>query len=262
MEVQRYSCGIVTTKKDSSYESLIVSRTNFPFAIILRNQCSENSITQTGNIMVIRSTDTGASKNRNEVIKKIETEYFFILDDDVSLAEDCLKCLNTIIDRNHPDVISFNLDTINKDRENPKKIQKDGWVKRMKMVTFLGPCNLCIRKDFIKEKNVYFNENFGPGTPYPIGEDSAFVVNLFKNTKRWFQTKETLVKVLQNESTYFDSINEETIIKCKGITYYSIYKICWFIPFIIKSKRFLKTIKLIKALRIAKKEIKAVKPIL
>lgn len=225
---------IVSVNKTVAEEKQIVDSTKINCPFILRNQhlngvkCNQLT-TSYKNGLFAEANDKGASLNRNNAIKLLNTDLVLIFDDDIVFKENSLDFLRSFFEGNDDvDCLIFNMSSLNASRPL-KFISKNGKVNSFFEMSFIGPFNICIRKKSLVEYGISFDERFGPGTHYPIGEDSMFARKLYDSGMTIMKTTKSLGEVQQKESTYYTELDRGTFLKCIGITYYVLYKHFWWV---------------------------------
>ena len=122
----------------------------------------------------------GLSKNRNNCLKHIDADIVYICDDDVSLLyENILKVIEKFKNSDNLDVLRCQVKTF---EGKPYKQYKPIEYKVVSLIqlTNFSSIEMTIRSSFIKENQLSFDENFGIGAQYPIGEDFIFITDIFK----------------------------------------------------------------------------------
>lgn len=204
-----------------------VKTTNITGDYIIINQIFKENIKLTNytekNKKIISIRDKGLSKSRNLAIKNSTSDICLLSDDDMFYEEDYEK---TILEayKKYPDadLIAFVVEHENKKDE--KKILKEG---RLNLLTSLkiSSVQLTFKKSSIENKNIKFDENFGSGSKYFMGEENIFMYDCLKNKLKIYYVpiKIGTLKVI-NESNWFKGYNKDYF-KVKGIVYYRMSKL-------------------------------------
>ncbi|MEA5061263.1 MAG: glycosyltransferase family A protein [Erysipelotrichaceae bacterium] len=253
---------IVTINKSKDELLEIIKHSNLSIPFVLRNQHTKTPVKEeeykVGNGLIIEANDKGASVNRNRAIEKLECDYFLMLDDDIRVVNNAIDEISSFLSTNsNYDCLAFNVASENPNRPQ-KQIEKGGEPKSFFDISFFGPCHLCVSKKFIEEKKVYFDELFGPGTKYPVGEDSEFVKRLFDSGAKFYRIPKVYLSAKQEESTYFSQLDKNTFLKSAGITYYLMYGKKW--PIFLTRRMFKKkSFRFLHNILVAKKGIREYK---
>lgn len=200
---------------------------------------------------IISVEEKGLSKSRNLAIKNSTSEICLISDDDM-LYEDNYE--ETIINayKKYPqaDLIAFVVEHENKLHE--KKVMNE---KKLNYLTSLkiSSVQLTFKKESIEKNKIFFDEMFGSGSTFFMGEENIFMYDCLKKKMNiyYVPVKIGTLKVM-NDSNWFKGYNREYF-KVKGAVYYRMTKImCVFLilQFAIRKYRmykadmsFLKSIK-------------------
>ena len=195
---------LVSTMKQSECISL-VEKMNIKTKCIIVNQLgfAEKISEKT---KVINSEEKGLSKSRNECIRNSNADICLIADDDVIYVDDYEK----IIVRAHKkfkdaDIIAFEVPSTNLDRPSSviNKNKRLDFIGSMKLSSF----QISFKLDSIKKNNLEFDEKFGAGSQYKMGEENIFLFDCLKKGLKIYFVKEKIANVSHDESTWFDGYN-------------------------------------------------------
>lgn len=208
-----------------------LAKMNLQAPFIVRNQNAlEDSISQivingfAGKIINVQN-ERGASKNRNELIRIAESKYFILADDDISFKDGSLISLLEFIEQQRCDAVKYLVELpaiIGRNAPKNKPMNK----KRLiySDCTDVGPWAYCFSKDFVRNNNIFFLEDIGPGTEIiKAGEDVLFIKQAFRKGINIVPFNQTIASVAQTESTWFTGFNKNQLITEGGI-YYLLYK--------------------------------------
>lgn len=240
---------------NSNNPNKFIKQVNIKSDYVIINQIFKENIKLTNNIKenqkVISVRDKGLSKSRNLAIKNSTSDICLLSDDDMFYEENYEK---TILDayKKYPDadLIAFVVEHENKKDE--KKIMKEG---KLNSITSLkiSSVQLTFKKKSIEAKNIKFDERFGSGSQYYMGEENIFIYDCLKNNLQMYYVpiKIGTLRVI-NDSNWFKGYNEEYF-KVKGAVYYRmssiIYPLLIFQFAIRKRKHYNKNIKTIEAIK-------------
>jgi glycosyltransferase involved in cell wall biosynthesis len=139
---------------------------------------SQDLLSRSDDITYIKTNEFGLSKSRNLAILNCNKKYLFIMDDDVVFDQNKMFILVKNMEKNKSDVGTFYHDYTNGNSTLKKE-------KNIKLnfinIAKVSSIDICINIKKIKEKNIYFNENFGLGTNLPSGEEMIFLADCLKN---------------------------------------------------------------------------------
>ena len=122
----------------------------------------------------------GLSKNRNNCLKHIDGDIVYICDDDVCLRyEGILEVISKFKNSDNLDVLRCQVKTLEgKPYKQYKPIEYK--IASLRELTNSSSIEMTVKSSFIKDKELLFDEDFGIGTVYPIGEDFIFITDVFK----------------------------------------------------------------------------------
>lgn len=170
------------------------------------------------NIIVVNSYEIGLSKSRNLALKNSRTTYGVIADDDVVYESDCMVVfLNAIQQKPELALYAFkSCDFNNRDRKNyPNPIFNFSLpLKKFKPSSI----EIMLNIDLVKNKNLKFDENFGLGAYYPVGEEEVFLIDLLKVDLNAIFFPKIVVKHLQESSR--TKVKDYDFLKTQLILYY------------------------------------------
>ena len=127
---------------------------------------------------IIELDSIGVTKSRNAVIENTQTEYLVFADDDIEIDANGLR--QTVEYLDHHQEVSLVLGRVNagdKPRKNyPAKPTK---LTRFNSAKAATP-EMVIRVESIRNAGISFDENFGAGMKYHLGDEYIFVSDCLK----------------------------------------------------------------------------------
>jgi glycosyltransferase involved in cell wall biosynthesis len=147
------------------------------FSILIINQTQENNllVSEFSNVRVINSFEKGLSKSRNLALKNAKGKIVLIADDDVVYKKDFdTKIVQAYNQLGNKAVISFSIEKSNgmlykKYLPNAKKD-----LSLMELFNILS-IEISMNKSVLDELGVTFDENFGLGSKFEMGEEAVFL---------------------------------------------------------------------------------------
>ncbi len=122
----------------------------------------------------------GLSKNRNNCLKHINGDIVYICDDDISLLyESILKVIEKFKNSDNLDVLRCQVRTFEGKpykKYNPQEYKIDSIMQ----LTNFSSIEMIVKSSFIKENHIFFDEDFGIGAQYQVGEDFIFIADILK----------------------------------------------------------------------------------
>lgn len=174
---------------------------------------------------VISIHDKGLSKSRNLAIENSESDIGIISDDDMYYVNNYEEIINNAyIQYPDADIIAFIVE--HEDKKTEKKPFKEGKINFIKSLR-ISSVQLTLKLEKIKKENIYFDENFGSGSLYFMGEENIFLYDcLKKNMKIYYKPQKIGTLRMYNNSKWFKGYNEEYL-KVKGAMFYRMSKILY-----------------------------------
>ena len=147
----------------------------------------------------------GLSQSRNMGIRLATDEYIYLTDDDIVINENFDFEVNRAI-KNNPDVdiLAFQVGGIEKEYKSYKEKEKD--------INYLGSLQLSsvqlvMKKSFIMKHRLQYDESFGAGAKYKMGEENIFLIDALRKGARIKYVPIEIAKVHVGESSWFTGFN-------------------------------------------------------
>ena len=168
------------------------------------------------------------------------TDYLIFVDDDEVFEQDALSKITNAFKEKDADAFVFNYKVINKKR---------GYKE------YHGPIKKCSKKELMSTgvvrfvyktssiKDMLFDEKIGSGSEFLCGEDSVFINDFLKKTKKCYFCEDFICTISQEGSLWKDKIDTDNYLYVKGYVYKKIYGILYKLAclhFLKKTKRFSK----------------------
>lgn len=136
--------------------------------------------------------EKGLSKSRNQAIKNACSEICLIADDDIELVE-CAekKILDAFRDNPDADIITFQIQE-SLERRSKNYEEQPFWYD-FKKLSSVSSIEIAVKRSSIKNADLYFDESFGLGTKYPIGEEYIFLTDAYKKGLKILYWPEVIV---------------------------------------------------------------------
>lgn len=186
---------------------------------LLNNKMEESIV---NGIKWIDIDQRGLSKSRNYAINISTSEYIYLADDDIILNSK----FNLIVKeafKKYPqaDIIAFQVNGIDKEFKNyPLKEFKINYRNSMK----ISSVQLVMKASFIKKKNLKYDELFGTGSRYAMGEENIFLLDALKKNAKIIYIPEEISKVHIGDSSWFKGFTEEYFFN-RGASYWRMFGI-------------------------------------
>lgn len=133
-------------------------------------------------VQVVYSREVGLSKSRNIGLKMTNSSYVWLIDDDIGVDKSNLEIVLNKLKIEKPDIYIGRIGCSDMDGyyKNYNKIKK---IHRLSMLR-ISSIEIILRKNFVLNSNIKFNENIGLGTEYPSGEENVFLLDCFDSGAR------------------------------------------------------------------------------
>lgn len=183
------------------------------------NQCERNAedviLEKTRTVKYIETTERGLSKSRNMAIKHADAEVCILCDNDVEYDEGYEELINSAFE-NHPeaDVIVFYIKRKEKPEPNYPTERKMDYLSVLKI---FSP-EVAFRRRKIIEKGIQFNELFGAGAKYYMGEENLFLYDCLRAGLQILYLPVKIASLRETESTWFQGY-EDRFFLSRGANY-------------------------------------------
>lgn len=204
-------------------ESMFINNNIVDLNILIVNQTTKDRLLKTDspNIRVINSFETGLSKSRNLAIENTIGSICLLADDDVVYVEKFAeKILLAFNNNQNCDVITFKTLTT---EGNPywnyphKIVNVESFYRKILSV------EIAFKTQSIKENNIEFDEHFGLGSTFQDGENVFFFNDVFKrNLKSKFVPEFIVVHKPFSSS---DDVTSDRYFFARSAMYYKSYGI-------------------------------------
>tara|TARA_B100000614_G_scaffold114128_1_gene102542 strand:- start:4240 stop:5019 length:780 start_codon:yes stop_codon:yes gene_type:complete len=151
------------------------------FIIVIQGKVqSKKNINRLKNIgcKIILDNKKGVSRSRNLAIKNSNSDFLWILDDDVhTYKKNIIQLREILTNEFSADVITCRYaHSINK--KNSKNYFNKKYLNRYDLLK-VSSIEIIVKRSTLKNLNVKFDERFGLGSNYPSCEENLFLLNLY-----------------------------------------------------------------------------------
>ena len=156
---------------------------------------------------VIIDYQLGLSRSRNLAIKACESDFFWILDDDVFTNIEMIRIIKESIVKQNSDIYTFRIG-----RENTfyKKYSNKKYINRINSLK-ISSIEIVASKKMVDKYSIKFNENFGLGSTYPSCEENLFLLDCFDSGAHIIHVPK--IVVFHNDlSTGYSEINYNALV--------------------------------------------------
>lgn len=127
---------------------------------------------------IIIDEKKGLSRSRNIAIDKSNSDFIWILDDDIHTSkENIILIKETLLNEPSADVLTFRY-AHSTNKKNSKKYFNKKYLNKYDLLK-VSSIEVIVRRATLKKLNVKFDERFGLGSKYPSCEENLFLLNLY-----------------------------------------------------------------------------------
>lgn len=138
----------------------------------------KKSVENFSGIKFIWSGTIGLSRSRNLALETARGDYVWMLDDDVDIPIDHISLLLSEIDQHslEADIIRVRVGCTENPQELYKRYSKITDIRKLHLLK-MNSIELIVRRDFVQQSGVRFNQNIGLGTAFPGNEEAHFLID-------------------------------------------------------------------------------------
>lgn len=201
-----------------------LEKLNIKTDIVVVNQCDINSRRELDfngyHVVWINSTTRGLSKSRNIAIKHSTAEYIVLTDDDMVYRENYNEILLESFEKyKNMDIFAFQVEGIERKFKNyPSKAKELSFMGTMK----ISSVELVFRREALISNKIEFNENFGSGAEFKMGEENILLFQCLKKKLKIQYVPCVIADLHMDESTWFQGFNEKYFYD-RGAVYYEMF---------------------------------------
>jgi len=209
---------LVSTMYQSDHS--LLEKMNIQSDAIIINQCDRNEVKLFNykdiNVKWVDSTDKGLSKSRNVAIQNAKDGICILSDDDLMYINGYADIVAEQFEK-HPkaDVIAFQVEGIEKKFKTYYPVaRKLNYLTSMKV----SSVEIAFRLSSIRHQEICFNESFGAGAKYYMGEENIFLFDCIKRKLKVFYIPIKIADLHVVDSSWFRGFNREYFI-CRGASF-------------------------------------------
>lgn len=208
---------LVTTMNLNDSEKLLQSL-NINSSFVIGNQTDKDSmdcVSFRGNDgLVVSRKEKGVGRNRNITLEYATSDICILSDDDMSFFDGYPETVENVFSKmKDADVIIFNLGNAGNKRKRTSKVKK---LNKYNYMNY-GAARIAFRRASISYHGIFFNCNFGGGTPHSAGEDVLFVGDCISKGLNVYVVPETIATLLDSRpSTWFNGYDDKYLFD-KGV---------------------------------------------
>lgn len=209
---------LISTMNKDSLDFLIpmfpfLHFSNFSIVVINQTKNDRLLVSDYPNIRVFNSSDIGLSKSRNLALKNATGKILLIADDDVVYQEGFLSKI-TASHNQYKEATTITFSAI---QTNGSFLKKYPLVSKTKMNSFdilnTSSIEITLKKDKIESLGIQFDENFGLGSTFEMGEEAIFLFDLKSKKEQLVFIPEVIVSHDSNTTSKKRTILENYYIQ-------------------------------------------------
>ena len=186
--------------------------------------CERKTVRETDrgsfNITYVETTERGLSKSRNMALRYATDPVCILCDNDVEYVDDYDRIVEDAFNRyKDADIIVFFVKRPERSAPVFDKPKRMGYLYVLKI---FSP-EIAFRKESVS--GIRFNENFGAGAKYFMGEENLFLYECLRQGKKIIYIPRMIGEVRAEESTWFKGYNEDFFV-ARGANFAALSK--WF----------------------------------
>ena len=186
---------------------------------VVINQCDSEKEYHTSRgkqeITYIETKERGLSKSRNMALKYADADVCILCDNDVEYVEN-YETLITKAFADYPDadIIVFYIKRKEKPRPNYPEVRGMDYLSVLKI---FSP-EIAFRREAVLKNGICFDELFGAGAHYYMGEENIFLYDCLKKKMKIMYVPIQIATLLETESTWFSGYDERFFLS-RGANY-------------------------------------------
>lgn len=223
---------LISTMHQKDYS--LLKKMNIDSDAIVINQCHENSTTNFNignhNILWINSEERGLSRSRNMALLNAAADICVFADDDLEYLPNYKDIIIEQFQLNpDADIIRFQVEGIERKFKNyPKKSGQINFMTSMRV----SSVEVAFRLDRIRRFGMKFNNLFGAGSKYYMGEENIFLSECLRNGLKVKYVPVKIADLHIGESTWFRGYDRDYFIKRGAVFTAMSYKLS--LPLIVQ----------------------------
>lgn len=208
---------LVTTMNLKDPEELL-SGLNVKSSFVIGNQSDKDDMKKIhfceNDGLVVSRNEKGVGHNRNITLKYATSDICILSDDDMKFFDNYVEIVESVFSKlKNADVVVFNLGNAGSKRRYTSRVKK---LNKYNYMNY-GAARIAFRRKSISYQGVFFNCNFGGGTPHSAGEDVLFVGECISKGLNVYAVPETIASLLDSRpSTWFKGYDSKYLFD-KGV---------------------------------------------
>lgn len=211
---------VMNIENEEQFEKVLKSN-NITGQVVTVNQVEDNEEIlniENNKRRLYSYNEKGASRSRNRLLEMVSEDICVFADDDMVYNKEYENIIKSEYQKNkRADMIIFNIENQNKEREKIKKI-RNGKLNIFNIMKARTP-EITFKRDVIKNYNIKFDENFGPNGIFLKGEETVFLSECLKKGINIYVSQKNIGYVYSKKSTWFTGFDEKYLYDQGAICY-------------------------------------------
>src|SRR5699024_3127908 len=143
-----------------------------------------------------------------------------LADDDIELKSNFNEIIiKSFVENPEYDILAFDLERIGStSRKNSSKEKEINVLTSMR----LSSAQLTFKLDFLRENGITFDERFGAGSKYSMGEENILLLDALKKGANIKYIPKVIATLYMGNSTWFEGFNEKYLFD-KGAIFWRMF---------------------------------------
>lgn len=195
----------------NSNDFSFIDEMNINTDITVINQCNiekkETEVKNGKKIKYVMTKDRGLSRSRNVAINESEGDIIIVADDDLIYKNGIDELIKKyFLKYPDADILAFQVEGIEKKFKEYSRMEKK--------INYLSSLNICsvemvLKKNSIIKNNIEFDELFGSGSIYKMGEENIFLFDCLKKGLNIYYIPECIAYLHLGNSTWFNGFDSK-----------------------------------------------------
>ena len=211
---------VMNIQNKEQFENILKSN-NITGQVVTVNQVEDNEEIlniENNKRRLYSYNEKGASRSRNRLLEKVSGDICVFADNDMVYNKEYEDIIKSEYKKNkRADMIIFNIENQNKEREKIKKIKN----KKLNILNIMKARTpeITFKRDIITKYNITFDENFGPDGIFFKGEETVFLSECLKKGINIYVSQKNIGYVYSKKSTWFTGFDEKYLYDQGAICY-------------------------------------------
>ncbi len=184
-----------------------------------------DELSNSKDVIYSQINSSGVAKNRNNALKhRVKGSVCLLCDDDVVYFKESFETILKEFQNNDFDFLTFKIKTFS--GNDYKKYKSYAYRQTLRSLTGIGIIDVAFKEEVINRYALEFDERFGPGAYYAIGEDFIFMSDASKRGANIFYKP---LDIVQHDEIGTGSTLEDKIIFGRGAMFARVFGVSSFL---------------------------------